>query len=60
MNNTISEIRKTGGNKSRLEESEDKISKLEDMIEKKLLERARKGKKTEQRGVKGTAGQCEM
>ena len=56
MKNTVDVI------KSRIDETEDGISELEDKVEKKFPERARKGNKTQknQGWVKGTAGQHEM
>ena len=56
MKNVVSERKNTEeGIKNRLHEAQDPISDLEDKVEKKPAERARKGKKTqkEQRGVKG-------
>ena len=47
---------------SRLDEAEDQISELQDKVEKKHPDRARKGKETqkEQTGSKGAARQHEM
>ena len=48
MKNIISELKNTEeGMKSRLDEAEDQISELEDKVEKKHLERARKGKEAQ-------------
>ena len=48
MKNTISELKNTvEGIKSRLNEAEDWIRKLEDKVEKKLPQRARKGKEAQ-------------
>ena len=61
--NTISDVKKTvQGIKGRLDEQKIRISNLEDKVEKKHPERARKGKETqkEQRGVKGNSGRHEM
>ena len=47
MKNTISELNTVEGMKSRLDEAGDRISELEDKVEKKNPERARKGKEAQ-------------
>ena len=52
----------TEGIKSRLDKAEDQIGEMEDKVEKKCPERARKVKEAQKKqiGVKGNAGQHEM
>ena len=61
MNNKISEIKNTlEGITSRLDEAEDQISELQDKVEKKHPDRARKGKETQKEQTCGRELQDNM